>query len=680
MVKVFLCDSAEACKRRLVSCVEADGTTDAVDQVVYCDILVPNDNVKAYVLRFYPCLNDKNVETPTSLLKKHNLTPLPRSVASLWNVDSELDPVCLNEKKLLEAENIQAWNVLANVRTFFSVKPEELKGIAKRLVVFGFFEASVCRQILNRIAPAYEECFVIKMAPTAPLKSPADSSITTVPFANTSLQYLWLERQLRKQPSTVISLQNTLPSFLTRKSFDFVGSAWLDWQAYATVGYFCIYLEALGQRDTSKFLEDLRKAQEACLSEDFLKVRQKLLETGKSWIEPFQCLLGEQPLPIGQWLQLVKVQNPPFEMPPLDLVIYTCPILYKRLAFFSFLRRYLTEGSEKPFLTFDQAVYFPWKGHLLILDGFQTTPEQDRHVLDWLSRMSTTCNITLCCPLQDVKNNRLVPLLPILPQAQPLQITSTLSEKTSLQLPPKRLHFACKTWERFYICPRRTWLINVLKTQPQALNNSFFKAKILGEWVHGNLQFKKKPATLLFWKEKIVETSSQRWKELQTCHNEIPYFLEQWHLSAQQMSLQMAQACETFLNSEWELYSEWPLPETAPIQGRIDLLAVHAITREAVIVDYKTAKNYDFKLTNIKRGQGLQLLLYGQQIQTIFQKITLMVILPDGSSGSLDLSVALEQAVDVQAWMQTIQTTGTYEPLPKESLETLPLYYCNKEA
>ena len=112
------------------------------------------------------------------------------------------------------------------------------------------------------------------------------------------------------------------------------------------------------------------------------------------------------------------------------------------------------------------------------------------------------------------------------------------------------------------------------------------------------------------------------------------------------------------------------MPKNSKFNGRIDLLA----TKEsrAVIVDYKTAV-YSFTKQQISRGHGLQLLLYGRQLQSVYEDISLRIVDKNGSNAILNLSDLSESAQGVETWMGEFIQTGLYETLPEEKPETLPL-------
>ena len=139
----------------------------------------------------------------------------------------------------------------------------------------------------------------------------------------------------------------------------------------------------------------------------------------------------------------------------------------------------------------------------------------------------------------------------------------------------------------------------------------------------------------------------------------------------------MLNGVSDFLKKPWRIYSEWALPDSSDFKGRIDLLAIDPINEEAVVVDFKSALHYIFSARQINRGHALQLLLYGQQIQKLFKKVSLRVIRRNGQADSLTLLDIKTDTEKILNWIKDFQLQGNYYSLPEEDLEDLPLCYPN---
>ena len=197
------------------------------------------------------------------------------------------------------------------------------------------------------------------------------------------------------------------------------------------------------------------------------------------------------------------------------------------------------------------------------------------------------------------------------------------------------------------------------------------KAKICGEWVHENLGFETQPKNLETWQASIAEKAEKRWQTLELLFPEkVPDQLQQWHTRTYRLSLQMAQACNDLLDGSWKLQSEYVLPKNSENSGRIDLLATRS--KEAVIVDFKTATDYTFTTGKLNKGHGLQLLLYGRALEPYCKSIQLRVINGNCDNLILDLHTISPEVNPIEAWLAEVKRTGIFTNLPEEKADTLP--------
>lgn len=255
-------------------------------------------------------------------------------------------------------------------------------------------------------------------------------------------------------------------------------------------------------------------------------------------------------------------------------------------------------------------------------------------------------------------------------------VQTSLQAKDILRIPTVFIRFSCKNWERFYLCPRKTWLERILKAVHIPLHPTVSKALFLGESIHDNLIFDRQPRDLNAWEALIHQRSDVRWEKLRRHHPNVS-LLQQRHQRALEYSLTMAEACVEFLHDGWKLYSEYTLPKESLYTGRIDLLGMHEEQRKIVIIDYKSGLNETFTPRTLKSGYGWQLLLYGQSMQTLYPtyEVELRMILRTGEVKLLRLNEVNDAVSEMNAWIEEFRQSGLYEDLPEEKAETLPLAF-----
>ncbi len=263
----------------------------------------------------------------------------------------------------------------------------------------------------------------------------------------------------------------------------------------------------------------------------------------------------------------------------------------------------------------------------------------------------------------------------------PPTVQTNPQAKDTLRIPTELIRFSCKNWERFYLCPRKTWLEKILRTISVPLYPTVSKALFLGESIHDNLIFSHQPRDWNTWRASIQQRSDARWQRLCQCNgSDNMSLLRQRHQRALEYSFTMAEACGEFLHDDWRLYSEYVLPKESSYTGRIDLLAVHEEQRKITVIDYKSGLNETLTPRALKSGHGWQLLLYGQAMQTLYPmyEVELRMILRTGEAKSLRLDEVNDAVSQMNAWIEEFRQSGLYEDLPDENPETLPLAFCGE--
>ena len=266
-------------------------------------------------------------------------------------------------------------------------------------------------------------------------------------------------------------------------------------------------------------------------------------------------------------------------------------------------------------------------------------------------------------------------------EAVPCAVRTNTQAKNTLRIPTELIHFSCKNWERFYLCPRKTWLEKILKAVSVPFYPTVSKALFLGESIHDNLIFSRQPRDLNAWEALIHQRSDVRLQRLCQCNGSGNIsLLRQRHQRALEYSFTMAEACGEFLHDDWRLYSEYTLPQESSHTGRIDLLAVREKQRKITVIDYKSGLNENFTQKNLQSGHGWQLLLYGRAMQTLYPtyEVELRMILRTGEAKILRLDEVGDVVSQMNAWIVAFQQSGLYEDLPEENAETLPLAFCGK--
>ena len=261
-------------------------------------------------------------------------------------------------------------------------------------------------------------------------------------------------------------------------------------------------------------------------------------------------------------------------------------------------------------------------------------------------------------------------------------VQTSLQAKDILRIPKEFIRFSCKNWERFYLYPRKTWLEKILRTVSVPLYPTVSKALFFGESIHDNLIFDRQPRDLNAWRASVQQRSDARWRRLCQCNGSGNIsLLRQRHQRALEYSLTMAAACEDLLHDDWQLYSEYVLPKESLYTGRIDLLGVHKEQRKIVIIDYKSGLNENFTQKTLESGYGWQLLLYGQAMQTLYPmcEVELRMILRTGEAKILRLDEVGDVVSQMNAWIEAFRQSGSYEDLPEEKAETLPLAFVGGE-
>lgn len=740
-VHVLSATSAEESFEQLQNCIRASNSY---------GIVVPRAHFLEQFLRFYPEFPRKRLYTPSSLLNACGLKPVPPEIALLSEHFNEFDDpsfVEFEEKDFdawLKQQSYALWNFDLEVKPSF-----------ERCILFGF---SKKQQQCLASALKCLELFIFQRTFSQNTSAHELNNVYLYPYRSIADGYAWVERMKMEHPNACGVLLPTAEPLTTlfRKPSPQKTLAWTDWQEEGTVGSFLAYVQMAVELETLQTQQkDCDEAFRECLTENFDVLRERLMQEGKTWIEPFVRCDFPASAAIGNYITLLQNAEPPSEFTNLS-VLQTCPLVVTKRAFFAYLRRFLQyrSGFETNVMRWDEAVWFP------IEEGFvpqaiSTGGSRDAADLSWMTEVvSRGGSLHLGVPLRDRNGEPLQPLLENTTASEDIEtddvssdevdlwqvstgtdnhsaqtietttdgrtyitVSNALSvtacayeqrpkanilrfpeyvrdEKTvpptvqtnpqakdTLRIPTELIRFSCKNWERFYLCPRKTWLEKILRTISVPLYPTVSKALFLGESIHDNLIFSHQPRDWNTWRASIQQRSDARWQRLCQCNgSDNMSLLRQRHQRALEYSLTMATACKEFLHDGWQLYSEYVLPKKSSHTGRIDLLAVHKEKQKIAVIDYKSGRNEHLKRKDLSTGKGWQLLLYGQAMQVLYPMygVELRMVLRTGETETLPLDELSDVLSETNAWISAFRRSGMYEPLPEEKAETLPLAFCGK--
>ncbi len=684
MVKVFLRESANACLEQLK--VLCNSLTQAC-------ILVPNRTYQRNCIKF--CNPNIPIFTPSQWMEILGLRPLKFEESLFLNTYNSFDDPAINITNLLKPypELFQQtwlnWMKEYGIHHFSDSVQTCVKSFPfDSVILYGHFESNNRNILIKTLQNLNVNCYQIlynnqnNSRKNENLNSIKNSEcFQSISVKNIATERYFVQKFLDENPNAVcIELPGLSYESLFQKTKNKNLETWLDWQEKGDLSHFLIYLKNYLENNFEAFKEAKIKLEQAfstCLTDNLSLLQAHILKKGNHWLENFKQ--GSWPTEtsfkdFNQILQKVTPDN--FKIFFKNLPQFS--FIITKEEFFNYLRR-LVNNQEKALESIkrlEEVLYFPFETYFIphcVKSNKESTNQRIHSFI--ASAVLEGRKVTVCTPQTDNNKKTLQSLYPNKKIFEiPLKNKGISKSKTSLSLPPKALqNLSCKNWERFYLCPLQTWIENILKTQKSHLYYFRIKDKIIGEWVHENLQFDKNPIILENWLTIIQKNTNVRWRVLQQTfeknNQNTPQVLKTWHKKSLLWAQQMASACQDLL--PYELYSEWTLPTDAPFKGRIDLLAIRK--NEAIVVDYKTALHYLFTPKQINKGHGLQLWLYGTYLQSIGKSVYLRIIDRFGKSTQLDFDSTKPEVADIESWLNSVQKFGTYSNLPEENKEGQPM-------
>lgn len=217
------------------------------------------------------------------------------------------------------------------------------------------------------------------------------------------------------------------------------------------------------------------------------------------------------------------------------------------------------------------------------------------------------------------------------------------------------LEIPCKAWEDIIKTPGAAWYKHVLKLSPWSQDfEKDVSTLAQGNWVHDWLALDNKNASqlsainLTALVNKKAHALKNKIQELyNSCEKPLPINWLATFIIAQETAIAFANVIQK--QDLWQYtWSEITLPESVnnrklfklSLRGRIDSIGANTQsnnnpfelnkTDSVWIIDYKTGSMPAFNATNITRGYGLQLALYGLAIRQLgFQNIQLTLLKKD---------------------------------------------------
>lgn len=651
MVKVILCESLQSCLQQLQNICRS--------QAPYC-ILFPNTHFLEKFCHLCPKVDATHFRTPALLLQECGYVPLTPAEACLLNsiiYDGREDPTLLTLPSEWQWEN-------KSPRTWTALTSQSHGLTLSTLCFFGPWSPGARAKVAQHFQNS--ETYLVHIKRIFPETSaPREVAMEALP--SVGAEFFWIQQRWRPEEQPLVALPHAMIQALGQKQPSFSAQAWIDWQAQPTLGYFLIYLRTcIDAQLFPAYAKELKEAQQQCLTDRFEPIYRALLQNKKTWIAPFTLLLKTPPDKIEAIL--------PSEFRPFVGLIRQATEKLPLKDLWPFLRRLLQQqsGYFSNYISWGEAIYLPLDT-AVVPHAIRFREEDDEPIQQWLLEMSVQgAHLQLCYPECDEAGMALQPLLPPGPASQPpVSFRKTHPPKDTLEL-PLPITLSCKAWERFALCPRKTWLESIMRTEDFSIENFPSKAKFIGETVHRYLDFRNPPQLEEEWVQSIRKKAEKHWEN--TLQKVETVCLWQWQQCALQISLKMAHRAAEFLTPSTQCFSEWVLPQDAPYTGRIDLLVADRSRKIAYVFDYKTSAHYTFSAAQIDKGSGLQLLLYGQCLKQYFDTVFLVVIHRNGEKTILPFEKI--NAPHILSWLHQVQTTGVYSSLPDETIEALPLCYC----
>ena len=638
-------------------------------------ILCPNQAFIDKLVAFYPHLAEQNLRTVCQILCELGCAPVTDEIA---NIAPTLNPFrnpllrwmdYVETLSETEQSAIKTWLKDVGGVTLDAL-PQTSAKFCETCIFFGPFDSKCLNELQGYLKPFFGDFF----------------AVGRTFLKNFDLQWRQIKgygvRNIQQEREYIRNVHDKNTNFIACHPENWFEVfplktdprylRWIDYQEEGTLGYFLPYLYASieDKKTRNDVIKKLQDAQRCCLREDLLSLESWLSQQNEGEILPLMYLDWPSEDPLGNFVRLLNGCGCAWT---LHKALETCPIKFTRRQFFAYLRRNVKRYKLEHLIPWEEALYLPIKSGCF-LHGISENFDSDIQRLSWFKEIENRGGtLIVIIPERDEKNMSYTPLIPVVAKSEEVkQKLEALNFPKEFALPKNRIKFSCKNWERFRLSPIRTWLDAILKVKKFDLIQPNVQARICGEWVHENLEFTAQPKNLEAWQASIREKAERRWQILSIIFAEkLPIQLQQWHIRTYRLSLQMAQACSDLLDGSWTLQSEYVLPKTAENSGRIDLLATRS--KEAVIVDFKTAVDYTFTAKKLNKGHGLQLLLYGKALETYFDHIQLRVINGNCSNFTLNLHEITSEVHTIEAWLEAIKRTGTYVDLPEEKRESLPL-------
>jgi hypothetical protein len=252
--------------------------------------------------------------------------------------------------------------------------------------------------------------------------------------------------------------------------------------------------------------------------------------------------------------------------------------------------------------------------------------------------------------------------------------------------PSKTFILGCKDWGTVLSSPALVWMKTFLGTSDTAFNVDEDRWKLItGEWIHrwlkSGIDSEGKGICLLSSQKQLLQnlerTARSFRKNVEFAFQEASLSLPMWWNAAWEEVLWKARKLVDQLKSleHWKYaYSEWQLPKglkleqeakTLHLKGRLDLLLSNHDSdfnnREVMIIDFKTGSEKDLTIENIRKGNGVQIVLYGLGLQKLGSKSVSMAFITMDRKESKVISLEdLEVFEDIKSGLFQMQSSGIF--------------------
>lgn len=252
-----------------------------------------------------------------------------------------------------------------------------------------------------------------------------------------------------------------------------------------------------------------------------------------------------------------------------------------------------------------------------------------------------------------------------------------------LSAPPRPLRLSATEWESVLTAPAQKFLSAVLGVEAEDFEEETPWALAQGVWVHRWLSVFTGGAepgrlaplpTPTDWQNRVRD-AARKFREraaaaLSAQRRPVPDWWQSAWQQAESAATQLT-AIASAVQGRTHAATEWPLDHipvpidrgTLFVRGRIDLLlSTESTLTDVWLVDYKTGNRKALKLTDLAKGQGLQLALYALALRAAGARQVGLSLLATGTTlDAPQIEIAeLDTLADLWSGLLRVQETGVF--------------------